>query len=79
MKSTFTTNNKCIWRKNLHNRFTGYNNVIVLQIFQYLCNAHGNITKLELPENQEKMKTLYNQNELIETVFYQIESAVEFA
>ena len=64
--------------QHLHNRFTYYNNIIVLQVFQYLYNIYGNITELELLENQEKMKTLQNQNELIKAVFYQIESAVEF-
>ena len=40
---------------------------------------YGNITERELIENQEKMKTPWNQEKPIEIVFYQIESVIEFA
>ena len=35
--------------------------------------------QLELIENEEKTKTTWNQLEPIETIFHQIEDAVEFA
>ena len=37
------------------------------------------IIELELIENDQKLKTLWNQEDPIETVFYQIEECVEFA
>jgi len=65
--------------RHLKNKYTGFNNVTVLQVFQHLYNTYGNITELELIENEEKMKTPWNQSEPLETVFHQIEEAVEFA
>jgi len=38
--------------QHLYNPYTGYNNVTPLQIFQYLFETYGNITELELIENE---------------------------
>ena len=65
--------------RHFKHRCTGFSNETVLQVFERLCNTYGNITELELIENEEKMKTSWNQLEPIETIFYQIEVAVEFA
>jgi len=65
--------------RHLHNQYTGYNNTTVLQVFQHLFCIYGNITKIELIENEQKLKTPWNQEELIETVFHQVEECVEFA
>ena len=40
--------------RHLKNKHTGYNNVTVLQVFEYLCNTYGNITELELIEHEKK-------------------------
>ena len=63
----------------LHNQCTGCNNVTVLQVCQHLFKTYGNITELELMENEQKLKTPWNQEEPIETVFHQIEECMEFA
>ena len=65
--------------RHLYNPYTGYNNTTPLEVFQHLFHTYGNITELELIENEQKMKTTWNQDEPIETVFYQIEECVEFA
>ena len=65
--------------RHLKNNHTGFNNVTVLQVLQHLCSTYGNITQLELIENEERMKTPWNQNEPLETVFHHIEEAVELA
>jgi len=65
--------------RHLYNPYTGYNNTTPLQVFQHLFQTYGNITELELIENEQKMTTTWNQDEPIETVFYQIEECVEFA
>ena len=67
------------YMRHLYNPYTGYNNTTPLQVFQHLFQTYGKITKLELIENEQKMKTPWNQDEPIETVFYQIEECVEFA
>ena len=36
----------------LHNQHTGHNNVTVLQVHQHLFKTYGNITELELMENE---------------------------
>ena len=41
----------------LYNRLTGYSNVTVLEIFRHLYRTYGNISELDLINNQEKMKT----------------------
>ena len=48
-------------------------------MFQHLFRTCGNITELEIIENEQKLKTPWNQDEPIETVFHQIEECVEFA
>ena len=65
--------------KYLHNPYTGYNNSTPLQVFQYLFQTYGKIAELELIENEQKMKTPWNQDEPIETVFSQVEECAEFA
>jgi len=65
--------------KHLCHRLTGYNNVTVRQVFRHLYNTYGNISELDLVENEEKMKKAWNQEEPIEVLFNQIEEAVEYA
>ena len=38
--------------RHIYNQYTDHNNIIVLQIFQYLYRIHSNITELELIENE---------------------------
>ena len=38
--------------RHLHNQYTGYNNTTVLQVFQHLFYTYGNITEIELIENE---------------------------
>ena len=65
--------------QHLYNPYTGYNNVTLLQIFQYLFGTYGNITELELIKNEQKMKIPWNQDNPIETIFYQIKECIEFS
>ena len=65
--------------RHLYNQYVGYNNTTVLMVFQHLFRTCGNITELELIENEQKLKTPWNQDEPIETIFHQVEECVEFA
>ena len=58
------------YMRHLYNPYTGYNNTTPLQVFQHLFQMYGKITELELIENEQKMKTPWNQDEPIETIFY---------
>ena len=65
--------------RHLHNQYVGYNNTTVLQVFQHLFRTYGNIAEIELMENEQKLKTPWNQEDPIETVFHQVEECIEFA
>ena len=62
----------------MHNKHTGHLNILMHQIFEHLHNSCGNIENLHLQQNEDKMKQPWNQDQLIETVFHQIEEGIEY-
>ena len=63
----------------LRYRHIGYANVTTLQLLTHLYTVYVNISATGLQENDEKMKTPYDPNLPIETLFDQVEDAMEFA
>ena len=54
-------------------------NVSILQIFEYLHATCGNLTDLDLQQNEEKMRQPWNQKQPIENKIYQLEGAIDYA
>ena len=68
-----------IYLKGVANRHTGFATVNLLRMLQHLYDTYGDITPTELEENDVKMKTAYDPTLPIETLYDQIEVAVDFA
>ena len=62
--------------RNVHTRYVG---VVTFQILTHLYDNYGIITAVNIENNDEEMRTPYNPALPIETLFHQIEVAVEFA
>ena len=61
------------------NPHTGFTTVSTFQILEHLYLTYGRITGMDLDDNEKRMKTKYDPNQPIDTLFRQIESGVEFA
>ena len=57
----------------------GYGNTSTLNLITHLYDSYGNITQIELSENETRMKAPYDITTPIENLFAQIDEAVEFA
>ena len=68
-----------IYVESLRNMYTGYTAVPVLTILTHLYDNYGQITAMDLDENERMMKQRYDPNQPIDILFKQIEMAVEFA
>ena len=65
--------------RGLRNMHTGYVGVTTLQMLTHLYDNYGNITAVDIENNDEEMRTPYNHALPIESLFHQIEVAVKFA
>jgi hypothetical protein len=65
--------------RGLRNRHTGYNNVSTMQLLTHLYTTYGVITPIDIEDNNTKMREPFDPTQPIETLFDQIETAVEFA
>ena len=65
--------------KSLRNRHTGYAGVPTLQLLQHLKLQYGKVTEAELEENDRALKTPYDVQNPIETLYEQVEDAINFA
>ena len=63
----------------ISHRHIGYANVTTLQILTHLYDTYAIIRDPDLTENKERMEAAYDINMPIETLFEQIEDAVEYA
>ena len=65
--------------RGLRNRHTGFAGVSYFQMITHLYTNYGTITDVDLIKDERRMDTPFNQSGAIETYFYQIKDAVEFA
>ncbi len=70
-------NNICI--QTLQDRHTGFANVSTCELIEHLLRAYGNITPTDLAENDTRFKTAYDPSEPIETLYSQLEDAMDYA
>lgn len=63
----------------LEDEYSEYNNITILQLFNYLQTCYGAITNKDLSCNEKALKEKQNPSEPIETIFKRIEKAVVFA
>ena len=68
-----------IYLKGISNRHTGFATITLIRMLQHLYDTYGDITPTELEDNDQKMKTAYDPTLPIETLYDQIEQAVDFA
>lgn len=61
------------------NAHVGYSNSTTMDLVTHLYNSYGNITQIDLSENESRMKAPYDITTPIENLFAQIDEAVEFA
>ena len=65
--------------KALKNTHVGYSNSTTMQLIQHLYNSYGQITQMDLSDNERRMKTPYDPSTPIENLFGQIDDAIDFA
>jgi hypothetical protein len=65
--------------RSLQTKYIGYLNVTTLQILDHLYNEYARISAADLQSNDVSFKSAYDPNLPIESLFDQIENAVEFA
>jgi hypothetical protein len=63
----------------LYDEIVGYANCTSLQILTHLLTYYAMIAPTELTQNYERLNTLYDPNQPIETLFQQIQDARAFA
>ena len=68
-----------IYIESLRNQYTGFTTVTTLALLTHLYDTYGQISALDLDENERKMKTRYDPNQPIDTLFRQVDTAVEVA
>ena len=68
-----------VYLKGLKNRHTGYATVTTLELLHHLYNRYGVIIPNDIDDNDKRMKEPYDVTKPIETLYDQIEKAVEYA
>ena len=68
-----------IYLKGISNRHTGFASLTLLRMLQHLYDTYGDLTPTELEDNDERMKAPYDVTAPIETLYDQIEQAVDIA
>jgi hypothetical protein len=63
----------------LQDRHTGFANVSTRELIKHLLCAYGNVTPTDLAENDARFKTAYDPSEPIETLYSQLEDAMDYA
>ena len=65
--------------RGLRNMHTGYVGVTTIQMLDHFYENYGIITAVDIEDNGTRMREPYNPTFPIETLFHQIELAVEYA
>ena len=68
-----------IYLKSISNGHTGFATLTLLPMLQHLYDTYGDLTPTELEDNDERMKTAYDITTPVETLYDQIEQAVDIA
>jgi hypothetical protein len=68
-----------VYRNALSDEIVGYENCTSLQLITLLLTYYAMIAPTELTQNYERLNTLYDPNQPIETLFQQIQDAPAFA
>ena len=68
-----------IYFKSVSNRHTGFASLTLLKMLQHLYDTYGDLTPTELEDNDERMRSPYDPSTPIETLYDQIEQAVDIA
>ena len=68
-----------MYLKAISSRHIGYAGISLIQMLQHLYDHYGDLSPAELEENDERMKTPYDTTLPIETLYEQMEQAVEIA
>jgi hypothetical protein len=68
-----------IYIRTLQDRHTGFANVSTRGLIEHLLRACRNITPTDLAENDTRFKTAYDPFEPIETLYSQLEDAMDYA
>ena len=63
----------------LRDRHVGYMNQTIRNILTHLFNNYGNITQLELEDNDTKMRTLWDPNSPFDCLVQQLEDGQDYA
>ena len=63
----------------LRNQYTGYTAVTTWDIITHLYDTYGQISDLDLDENEKRIKKKYEPDQPIDVLFKQIEEAEEYA
>jgi hypothetical protein len=63
----------------LHDRHTGFASITTCQLIVHLLGTYGNITPANLAENDIRFKAAYDHSKPIETLYSQIEDAMDYA
>ena len=65
--------------RSLQTKYIGYLNVSTCDIINHLYSQYTRISTADLHNNDNSLKTAYNTNKLIESIFNQVESTLEYA
>jgi hypothetical protein len=65
--------------RSLQTKYIGYLNVTTRQLLDHLYSQYARISAADLQDNDVALKTAYDPNLPIETLFDQVENAVDFA
>ena len=68
-----------IYLTSISNRHTGFASLSLLQMLQFLYDTYGDITPSELEDNDDRMRLPYDPTQPMETLYNQIEQAVDIA
>ena len=63
----------------LQTKYVGYLNVYTRNILEYLYSEYARISADDLQNNDVALKTAYDPNQLIESLFGQVKKALDYA
>ena len=68
-----------IYARAMRDRHVGYMNQTIRNLLNHLFNNYGNITQLELEDNDTKMRTMWDPNSPFDSLIQQLEDGQDYA
>ena len=68
-----------IYVRAMRDRHVGYMNQTIRNLLNHLFNNYGNITQLELEDNDTKMRTMWDPNSPFDSLIQQLEDGQDYA